>query len=97
MVKCRARNIKLQGDRIPVESRTLKQQRLKRIQQLPKFKGYGMSKPVMTIVFGLACVALAFASGKTFLGMGFAMLAIGSIGYGAGSMMNSDCPQIPKQ
>lgn len=56
-----------------------------------------MSKPVMTMAFGLACVALAFASGKTFLGMGFAMLAIGCIGYGAGMMMNSDCPQIPKK
>lgn len=56
-----------------------------------------MSKPVMIMAFGLACVGLAFASGKTFLAMGFAMLAIGCIGYGAGLMMNSDCPQIPNK
>ncbi|MFY9261361.1 MAG: hypothetical protein WAO71_12745 [Gallionella sp.] len=38
-----------------------------------------------------AMVILAFSSGASALGMVFIVIAIGSLGFGAGCLMNSPC------
>ena len=45
----------------------------------------------MFFIIAVIAVVLAFSSGASFLGMIFIIIAIASLGYGAGRLMNSPC------
>ncbi|MDD2774628.1 MAG: hypothetical protein PHU06_01595 [Gallionella sp.] len=50
-----------------------------------------LSRATIMFAVSFASVILAFSSGASAIGMVFIVVAIGSLGFGAGCLMNSPC------